>query len=143
MEKKIKNETKKLISDLLQKLLDRRLNKLEKKNKEEEGTLKLINKESQKSILALEECSHKVRKQIYLIMNKYVDERRRNQNTLKTENSKNYETNKTNTNINNINTNMFNNLVNDNNNLKKPEIYHHEKEDKLKIKNKRNTTASP
>ena len=140
MEKKIQNETKKLISDLLQKLLDRRLNKLEKRNKEEESTLKLINKESQKAIIALEECSHKVRKQIYLIRNKYVDERR-NHNTLKSETSKTFETNKTNNNMNNINTNLFNNLGNDN--LKKPEIYHHEKEEKLKKFKKRNSTASP
>ena len=63
MEKSIGSDTKKLLNDLLQKILERRINKLEKRNNEEESTLKLINKESQKSIIALEECSHKVRKQ--------------------------------------------------------------------------------
>ena len=72
MEKCINKETKKLLNDLLQKYLDRRINKLEKRSKEEESTLKFINKESQKSILVLEEYSHKVRKQIYLIRNKYL-----------------------------------------------------------------------
>ena len=137
-----KNNAKLLINELLQKLLDRRLNKLEKRNKEEECTLKAINKESQKSILALEECSHKCRKQIYLIRNKYVDERR-NHNRIKNDISKTIELNKSNhNNMNNINTNMFSNIGNDNN-LKKPEIYHHEKEEKLKNKKKRHTTISP
>ena len=149
MEKSINSETTKLLNDLLLKLLDRRINKLEKRSKEEECTLKLINKESQKSILALEECSHKVRKQIYLIRNKYVDERR-NQNTIKNENTKtNNEINKTNndnTNRININTNLFTDFNNENktnNNLKKPEILHHEKEEKTKNKKKRNITISP
>ena len=147
MEKNINNETKNLLNDLLQKLLDRRINKLEKKSKDEETTLKLINKESQKSILALEECSHKVRKQIYLIRNKYVEERR-NQNTIKNEGAKTNEINKTNNDNNriNINTNLFNDFNNENpanNNLKKPEILHHEKDEKAKNKKKRNITISP
>ena len=137
-----KNNAKLLINELLQKLLDRRLNKLEKKNKEEECTLKTINKESQKSILALEECSHKCRKQIYLIRNKYVDERR-NDNRIKNDISKTIQLNKSShNNMNNINTNMFSNIGNENN-LKKPEIYHHEKEEKLKNKKKRHATLSP
>jgi len=44
--------------------------------------------------------------------------------------------------MNNINTNMFSNIGNENN-LKKPEIYHHEKEEKLKNKKKRHATLSP
>ena len=138
---------KKLLNDLLQKLLDRRLNKLEKRNKEEESALKIINKESQKCILTLEECSHKVRKQIYLMRNKFVDERR-NQNLLKTDYSNYSKTIEiTKPNSNNINTNIFNSINENHNNiitsLKKPEIYHHEKEDKYRNKKKRNITLSP
>ena len=147
MEKIDKNEEpKKILNCLLQKLLDRRIYKLEKKNHEEECTLKAINKESQKAILALEDCSHKIRKQIYLLRNKYVDERKRNENILKNQNSSNnIELNKTrNSNVNNINTtsNIFNTFGNDKN-LKKSEIMHHEKEEKIKRKKKRNITASP
>lgn len=147
MEKIDKNEEpKKILNCLLQKLLDRRIYKLEKKNHEEECTLKTINKESQKAILALEDCSHKIRKQIYLLRNKYVDERKRNENILKNQNSSNnIELNKTrNSNVNNINTtsNIFNTFGNDKN-LKKSEIMHHEKEEKIKRKKKRNITASP
>ena len=144
MEKKINDGTKNLLNNLLQKLLDRRLNKLEKRIKDEEISLKIINRESQKCILALEECSHKVRKQIYLTRNKYVDESR-NQNILKNDYSKTIDISKPN--MNNLNTNIFKN-INDNNNiivtsLKKPELYHHEKEEKNKNKKKRNVTLSP
>ena len=49
-------------------------------------------------------------------------------------------------NMNNINTNIFNN-INDNNkiitSIKKPELYHHEKEEKNKNRKKRNITLSP
>ena len=143
------DQVKILLNDILKKSLDKRLNKLEKKNKEEDYTLNLINKESQKSILVLEEYSHKVRKHIYLLKNKYVDERRTIQNSLKDENINNNNNNidlKTvrqniaynlNTNINILNT--IGNVIN----LKKPEISQHEKEEKLKIKKKRNTTFSP
>ena len=141
------DQVKILLNDILKKSLDKRLNKLEKKNKEEDYTLNLINKESQKSILVLEEYSHKVRKHIYLLKNKYVDERRTIQNSLKDENINNNNIDlKTvrqniaynlNTNINILNT--IGNVIN----LKKPEISQHEKEEKLKIKKKRNTTFSP
>ena len=141
-----KEDPKKILNCLLQKLLDRRLYKLEKKNHEEECTLKTINKESQKAILALEDCSHKIRKQIYLLRNKYVDERKRNENILKNQNSSNnIEINKTrNSNTNNINTtsNIFNTLGNEKS-LKKSEIMQHEKEEKIKRRKKRNITASP
>ena len=139
-------DPRKILNCLLQKLLDRRLYKLEKKNHEEECTLKTINKESQKAILALEDCSHKIRKQIYLLRNKYVDERKRNENILKNQNSSNnIEINKTrNSNTNNINTtsNIFNTLGNEKS-LKKSEIMQHEKEEKIKRRKKRNITASP
>lgn len=141
-----KEDPKKILNCLLQKLLDRRLYKLEKKNHEEECTLKTINKESQKAILALEDCSHKIRKQIYLLRNKYVDERKRNENILKNQNSSNnIEINKTrNSNTNNINTtsNIFNTLGNEKS-IKKSEIMQHEKEEKIKRRKKRNITASP
>ena len=144
MEKNNNNETKKILNDLLQKLLERRLNKLEKRNIEEESVLRIVNKESQKSILALEECSHKVRKQIYLMRNKYIDERR-SQNTIRSSTKKPLEIPKSKNNQNNINTNLFSNLATEGNisNLKKPEIYHHEKEEKLKIKKRRISTISP
>ena len=139
-------DPKKILNSLLQKLLDRRIYKLEKKNHEEECTLKTINKESQKAILALEDCSHKIRKQIYLLRNKYVDERKRNENILKNQNSSNnIEINKSrNSNTNNINTtsNIFNTLGNEKS-LKKSEIMQHEKEEKTKRRKKRNITASP
>ena len=108
-----------------------------------------MSKESQKAILTLEECSHKCRKQIYLMRNKYIDERRRNQNTLKNDNTKmTMELNKPNINnnhnMNNINTNLFNNIGNENNFNKKSEfLHHHEKEEKLKNKKRRHTTLSP
>lgn len=141
-----KEDPTKILNCLLQKLLDRRLYKLEKKNHEEESTLKTINKESQKAILALEDCSHKIRKQIYLLRNKYVDERKRNENILKNQNSSNnIEINKTrNSNTNNINTtsNIFNTLGNEKS-IKKSEIMQHEKEEKIKRRKKRNITASP
>ena len=141
-----RDDAKKILNCLLQKLLDRRLYKLEKKNHEEECNLKIINKESQKAILALEDCSHKIRKQIYLLRNKYVDERKRNENILKNQNSSNnIEISKTrNSNVNNINinSNIFNTVGNDKS-LKKSEIAHHEKEEKIKRKKKRNITASP
>ena len=144
MEKKINDGTKNLLNNLLQKLLDRRLNKLEKRIKDEEISLKIINRESQKCILSLEECSHKVRKQIYLTRNKYVDERR-NQNILKNDYSKTIDISKPN--MNNLNTNIFKNINDNNDNivtsLKKPELYHHEKEEKNKNKKKRNVTLSP
>ena len=139
-------DPKKILNSLLQKLLDRRIYKLEKKNHEEECILKTINKESQKAILTLEDCSHKIRKQIYLLRNKYVDERKRNEDILKSQNSSNnIQINKTrNSNVNNINTtsNIFNTLGNEKS-LKKPEIIQHEKEEKIKRKKKRTITASP
>ena len=57
---------KEILNNLLRKLLGHKLNKLEKKNKEEEGNLKLMSKVSQNIILTLEYYSHKVRKEIYL-----------------------------------------------------------------------------
>ena len=139
------DETKKLLNDLLQKLLDRRLYKLEKKNKEEESTLYAINKESQKALLTIDECSHRVRKQIYLIRNKYVDDNR-SRNSIKNEITKTIEKNKTinNNNVNNINTNLFINTIPDSNsNLKKFELYQHDKEEKMRNKKKRQVTLSP
>jgi hypothetical protein len=144
-----KNNAKALLNELLQKLLDRRLNKLEKKNKDDNCILKVMSKESQKAILALEDYSHKCRKQIYLMRNKYIDERR-NQNTMKNDSSKismvlnKQISNNNNNNTNNINTNRFSNIGIENNILKKPEIpHHHIKEDKLKNTKRRHTTASP
>ena len=138
-------ETKKLLNELLQKLLDRRLYKLEKKNKEEDSILKSINRESQKAILSIDECSHRVRKQIYLIRNKYVDDNR-SRNSIKNEITKTIiDKNKSiSNNMNNINTNLFANNTHDSNtNLKKFEALHQEKDEKIRIKKKRNTTLSP
>ena len=64
------NSTKEILSDLLKKMLEHKLSKLEKKYKEESNSLKGISKVSQNLILSLEYYSHKVRKEIYKIRHK-------------------------------------------------------------------------
>ncbi len=69
-EGKESKSTKEILTNLLQKMLDHKLNKLEKKHVEESNKLKEISKISQNIIISLEYYSHKVRKEIYKIRHK-------------------------------------------------------------------------
>jgi len=62
--------TKEILSNLLKKMLDHKLSKLEKKHIEETNTLKGMSKISQNIILSLDYYSHKVRKELYKIRHK-------------------------------------------------------------------------
>ena len=62
--------TKEILSNLLKKMLDHKLSKLEKKHIEESNTLKGMSKISQNIILSLDYFSHKVRKELYKIRHK-------------------------------------------------------------------------
>lgn len=62
--------TKEILNSLLKKMLDHKLNKLEKKHIEESNSLKIMSKISQNIIITLEHYSHKVRKEIYKIRHK-------------------------------------------------------------------------
>ena len=63
-------DTKEILSNLLKKMLDHKLNKLEKKHAEESNSLKIMSKISQNIIISLENYSHKVRKEIYKLRHK-------------------------------------------------------------------------
>ena len=85
-------DTKEILSNLLKKMLDHKLNKLEKKHVEESNSLKIMSKISQNIIISLEHYSHKVRKEIYKIRHKNDESRpkkREHEN-----NKKYYDTNK-------------------------------------------------
>jgi len=62
--------TKEILSNLLKKMLDHKLSKLEKEHIEETNTLKGMSKISQNIILSLDYYSHKVRKELYKIRHK-------------------------------------------------------------------------
>ena len=62
--------TKELLNNLLKKLLEHKISKLEKKHIEESNSLKGISKISQNIIISLDYYSHKVRKEIYKIRHK-------------------------------------------------------------------------
>jgi len=62
--------TKEILSNLLKKMLDHKLSKLEKKHIEESNSLNGISKISQNLILSLDYYSHKVRKELYKIRHK-------------------------------------------------------------------------
>ena len=72
MDQKVKNQ-KEILSNLLKQLLDHRLLKLEIKNDDEIKKLKLVSQDSKNIIIALEEYSHNVRKEIYLQRHKKYD----------------------------------------------------------------------
>ena len=63
-------KTKELLNNLLKKLLENKISKLEKKHIEESNTLKGISKISQNIIISLDYYSHKVRKELYKIRHK-------------------------------------------------------------------------
>ena len=63
-------DTKEILNNLLKKMLDHKLNKLEKKHIGESNSLKGISKISQNLIISLENYTHKVRKEIYKIRHK-------------------------------------------------------------------------
>ena len=63
-------DKKEIINNLLKKMLDYKLNKLEKKHVEESNSLRMMSKISQNIIITLEHYSHKVRKEIYKLRHK-------------------------------------------------------------------------
>ena len=120
----IDNNTKILLQNLLQKLLDRKLNKLEKNNKEEIASLSYLYKESKKSFSDLKESSSKVNRKVQFIKNKYEEEKR-NKNI-----SKLIDINSNNNN-NNFDTNIFTNYIK-NENIKLSHLAKSEKKKKIK-----------
>ena len=121
----IDEDTKILLKNLLKKLLDKKLGKLEKNNKEEIATLSLLYKESKKSFRDLKESSSKVNRQLHFIKNKYEDEKR-NKNI-----SKLNDTNSNNNN--NFDSNILNSYIK-NENFKLSHIAESEKKKKIKKK---------
>ena len=73
MDSKQKNK-KEILNNLLKQLLDHRLLKLEIKNDDEIKNLKLVSQDSKNIIIALEEYSHNVRKEIYLQRHKKYED---------------------------------------------------------------------
>ena len=98
----IDENTKILLNDLLKKKLDKKLSKLEKRNKEEISNLSLLYQESKKSFRDLKENSSKVNRQLYLIKNKYEDEKK---------NKIISKLNDINSNNNNFDVNIFSNYI--------------------------------
>ena len=98
----IDENTKILLNDLLKKIFDKKLIKLEKRNKEEISNLSLLNQESKKSFRDLKENSSKVNRQLYLIKNKYEDEKK---------NKIISKLNDINSNNNNFDVNIFSNYI--------------------------------
>ena len=82
--------TKEILNSLLKKMLDHKLNKLEKKHIEESNSLKIMSKISQNIIITLEHYSHKVRKEIYKIRHKNDETHTKKRESIK----KNYDMNK-------------------------------------------------
>ena len=70
-------DTKAMLNNLLKKMLDHKLNKLEKKHMEESNSLKIMSKISQNIIITLEHYSHKVRKEIYKLRHKNDEKKKR------------------------------------------------------------------
>ena len=68
-------DTKEILSNLLKKMLDHKLNKLEKKHVGESNSLKIMSKISQNIIISLEHYSHRVRKEIYKLRHKNDESR--------------------------------------------------------------------
>ena len=64
------SDPKEILNNLLKKMLDHKLNKLEKKHVEESNSLKIMSKISQNIIITLDHYSHKVRKEIYKLRHK-------------------------------------------------------------------------
>ena len=60
-----KTNPKKLLNNLLKKMLGYKLIKLEKRHAEESNSLKIMSKISQNIIISLDHYSHRVRKEIY------------------------------------------------------------------------------
>ena len=80
------NETtdpKEILNNLLRKMLDHKLNKLEKKQVEESNALKIMSKVSQNIIITLEHYSHKVRKEIYKLRHKNDEKKREHESKKK------------------------------------------------------------
>ena len=64
------NSTKEILSNLLKKMLDHKITKLEKKHKEETTSLRTISKISQNIIRTLQNYSYEVKKELYKIRHK-------------------------------------------------------------------------
>ena len=65
------NSTKEILSNLLKKMLDHKITKLEKRHKEETNALKTMSKISQNIIISLQNYTKEVKKEIYKIRHKY------------------------------------------------------------------------
>ena len=76
-------DPKVILNNLLKKMLDHKLNKLEKKHVEESNSLKIMSKISQNVIITLEHYSHKVRKEIYKLRHKNDEKKREHENNKK------------------------------------------------------------
>ena len=82
------SDPKEILNNLLKKMLDHKLNKLEKKHVEESNSLKIMSKISQNIIISLENYSHKVRKEMYKLRNKKDENRPKNRDKRYYDNNK-------------------------------------------------------
>ena len=80
---KIKVDKKEIINNLLKKLLEYNLSRLEKRNITEIKDFKSLSNEAEKMILSLEEMSHTVRKEICVQRQKYINDENKSKNTSK------------------------------------------------------------
>ena len=65
------NSSKEILSNLLKKMLDHKITKLEKRHKEETNALRTMSKISQNIIISLQNYTKEVKKEIYKIRHKY------------------------------------------------------------------------
>ena len=76
------NSSKEILSNLLKKMLDHKITKLEKRHKEETNALRTMSKISQNIIITLQNYTKEVKKEIYKIRHKY-DENSQKKNEIK------------------------------------------------------------
>ncbi len=76
------NSSKEILSNLLKKILDHKITKLEKRHKEETNALRTMSKISQNIIITLQNYTKEVKKEIYKIRHKY-DENSQKKNEIK------------------------------------------------------------
>ena len=76
------NSSKEILSNLLKKMLEHKITKLEKRHKEETNALRTMSKISQNIIITLQNYTKEVKKEIYKIRHKY-DENSQKKNEIK------------------------------------------------------------
>ena len=108
-------DTKEILNNLLKKMLDHKLNKLEKKHVEESNSLKIMSKISQNIIITLDHYSHKVRKEIYKLRHKNDEKKREHENNKINDKYINKD-------LNNIDNNIES-LINKNKDLKENKLF--------------------